>query len=423
MNLSISETDKKRVVVIGGGFAGITFINNIDENLYQTVLIDQNNYHQFQPLIYQVTSSGLEAASICFPFRRLFHKKNDFHFRLTKVLSVDSQQKTIKTELGSLSYDYLVICAGATTNFRENKNIEKVGLPMKSVEESILIRNRMIENIEASLTASEENKDSYYNFVVVGGGATGVEISGLLSEMRRYVLPKNFKTIDIEKIHIYLISSSILASMSEHASKCARRDLEKMGVEIIAGKRVVDYDEKTHSVIMDDGSTIKARILIWVSGIIAVTLDGVPETSIGKGGRIICNQYMEVEGMDSVFAAGDIALTSEDAYPNGHPQMAQVAMQQARLIAKNLNAVAKGKERKTFKYVNLGSMATIGRNKAVADIGGMHFSGFIAWGMWMVIHLRSILGVKNKIIVLFDWIINYFNYIGSLRLLMFKGKR
>ena len=423
MNLSIPETDKKRVVVIGGGFAGITFINNIDENLYQTVLIDQNNYHQFQPLIYQVTSSGLEAASICFPFRRLFHKKNDFHFRLTKVLSVDSQQKTIKTELGSLSYDYLVICAGATTNFRGNKNIEKVGLPMKSVEESILIRNRMIENIEASLTASEENKDSYYNFVVVGGGATGVEISGLLSEMRRYVLPKNFKTIDIEKIHIYLISSSILASMSEHASKCARRDLEKMGVEIIAGKRVVDYDEKTHSVIMDDGSTIKARILIWVSGVIAVTLDGVPETSIGKGGRIICNQYMEVEGMDSVFAAGDIALTSEDAYPNGHPQMAQVAMQQARLIAKNLNAVVNGKERKTFKYVNLGSMATIGRNKAVADIGGMHFSGFIAWGMWMVIHLRSILGVKNKIIVLFDWIINYFNYIGSLRLLMFKGKR
>ena len=185
----------------------------------------------------------------------------------------------------------------------------------------------------------------------------------------------------------------------------------------------VDYDEKTHSVIMDDGSTIKARILIWVSGVIAVTMDGVPETSIGKGGRIICNQYMEVEGMDSVFAAGDIAVTTEDAYPNGHPQMAQVAMQQAKLIAKNLNAVAKGKERKTFKYVNLGSMATIGRNKAVADIGGMHFSGFIAWGMWMVIHLRSILGVKNKIIVLFDWIINYFNYIGSLRLLMFKGKR
>lgn len=423
MNLSIPETDKKRVVVIGGGFAGITFINNIDENLYQTVLIDQNNYHQFQPLIYQVTSSGLEAASICFPFRRLFHKKNDFHFRLTKVLSVDSQQKTIKTGLGTLSYDYLVICAGATTNFRGNKNIEKVGLPMKSVEESILIRNRMIENIEASLTASEENKDSYYNFVVVGGGATGVEISGLLSEMRRYVLPKNFRTIDIEKIHIYLVSSSILASMSEQASKCAHRDLEKMGVEIIAGKRVVDYDEKTHSVIMDDGSTIKARILIWVSGIIAVTLEGVPETSIGKGGRIICNQYMEVEGMDSVFAAGDIALTSENAYPNGHPQMAQVAMQQAKLIAKNLNAVAKGKERKTFKYVNLGSMATIGRNKAVADIGGMHFGGFIAWCMWMVIHLRSILGVKNKIIVLFDWIINYFNYTGSLRLLMFKGKR
>ncbi|MCQ2350532.1 MAG: NAD(P)/FAD-dependent oxidoreductase [Paludibacteraceae bacterium] len=423
MNLSIPETDKKRVVVIGGGFAGITFINNIDGNLYQTVLIDQNNYHQFQPLIYQVTSSGLEAASICFPFRRLFHKKNDFHFRLTKVLSVDSEKKTIKTALGSLSYDYLVICAGATTNFRGNKNIEKVGLPMKSVEESILIRNRMIENIEASLTASEENKESYYNFVVVGGGATGVEISGLLTEMRRYVLPKNFKTIDIEKIHIYLISSSILASMSEQASKCARRDLEKMGVEIIAGKRVVDYDEKTHSVIMDDGSTIKARILIWVSGVIAVTMDGVPETSIGKGGRIICNQYMEVEGMDSVFAAGDIAVTTEDAYPNGHPQMAQVAMQQAKLIAKNLNAVAKGKERNTFKYVNLGSMATIGRNKAVADIAGMHFSGFIAWGMWMVIHLRSILGVKNKIIVLFDWIINYFNYVGSLRLLIFKGKR
>lgn len=422
MNAYIPETDKKRVVVVGGGFAGITLVENLDENLFQVVLVDKNNYHQFQPLIYQVAASGLEASSICFSFRRLFRKRKNFFFRLAKATKVDSEKKILKTTAGDIRYDYLVVCAGATTNFFGNKNIEKVALPMKSVEEAIYLRNRVIENNEEVLTAPEEERDSYRNMVIVGGGATGVEISGIMSEMRRFVMPKNFHNIDPSKIHIYLIAPSILATMTEKSSIDGRKALEKMGVEIIDG-RVSDYDEATHSVLLQDGTTIRTRLVVWVSGIKAVTLPGIPEESIGRGGRIICDEYMQVKGMDSVFAAGDMAITLETAYPDGHPQLAQVAMQQAKLIAANLKKDAIGETRNCFKYKDLGSMATIGRNRAVADINGMHFNGFIAWAMWMLIHLHSILGVRNKIFILFDWIINYFYFMGSMRLILFKGKR
>lgn len=422
MNAHIPEIGKKRVVVVGGGFAGITLIQNIPDSDFQVVLVDQNNYHQFQPLIYQVAASGLEASSVCFPLRRLFRKRKNFCFRLAKATGVDSQNKVLHTSVGDIRYDYLVICAGATTNFFGNKNIEKVGIPMKSVEEAIYLRNQIMENAEAMLTADESERDSYCNIVVVGGGATGVEISGILSEMRSHVLPKNFHHFKIEDSHIYLIAPSILASMSEKSSKHSREDLLKMGVEIIDG-RVKDYDETTHSVILADGTAIKTRTLVWVSGIKAVTLDGIPTESIGRGGRIICDGSMHVKGMDSIYAAGDIAITSEEAYPDGHPQLAQVAMQQAKLIAKNIAADVENKPEGTFKYKDLGSMATIGRNRAVADIGNMHFSGVLAWGMWMVVHLMSLLGKRNRIAVLFDWVINYFNFFGSMRMILFKGRR
>jgi len=422
MNAFIPETDKKRVVVLGGGFAGITLIQHLDDKKYQIVLVDKNNYHQFQPLIYQVAASGLEASSICFSFRRLFRKKRDFYFRLASATGVDAENKILKTTVGDIKYDYLVIGAGATTNFFGNKNIEKVAIPMKSVEEAIYLRNRLIENNEEALVTPEAERDAFRNIVIVGGGASGVEIAGILSEMRRFVMPKNFHHLDPSKVHVIMIAPTILASMSKKSSQDSRADLEQMGVEIVNG-RVKDYDETTHSVLLEDGSSIRTRVVIWVSGIKAITLKGIPAESIGRGGRILCDEYMQVKGMDSLFAAGDISLTSEDAFPNGHPQLAQVAMQEAKLIAKNLNAASDGKEKECFKYKDLGSMATIGRNRAVADLGKWHFSGFIAWGMWMVIHLRSILGVKNKIFVLFDWIINYFYFIGSMRMILFKGKR
>jgi len=421
MAIIIPETSKKRVVIVGGGFAGISIARKLDSKLFQTVMIDQNNYHQFQPLIYQVVSSGLEGASICFPLRRLFNWKKDFYFRIAKVTKVNDSDRTLETSIGTLSYDYLVICAGATTNFLNNANIQNAGIPMKTVEEAMYLRNRVIENLEASLNVSGEELDYYKNIVIVGGGATGVEVSGILSEMSKYAIEKNYKSEKhvIPKIH--LISSKILGSMSDNASRCAERDLTKMGVNIIKGKRVIDYIDS--SVIMDDGSTIKTKLLIWVSGIKAVTIDGIPQESLGRGGRILCDEYMHVNGTENIFAAGDIALTKEDRYPEGHPQLAQVAIQQAKLIAKNLKAELKGRQPKKFHYLNLGSMATIGRNKAVADIGRLRFSGFIAWVMWMTIHIRSILGVRNKLLVLIDWIFNYVNFRGSLRVLLFKGKR
>lgn len=421
MGFYIPETKKKRVIIIGGGFAGISIARRLDSKLFQTVLIDKNNYHQFQPLIYQVASSGLEGASICFPLRRLFHKKKDFFFRMAEVIRVDDTNKTLQTSIGDITYDYLVVCAGATSNFPDNGNIRAAGIPMKTVEEAMYLRNRIIENFEFALNAPENEREYYRNIVIVGGGATGVEVAGIISEMCRFALPKNFKSEDYLSPRIFLISSKILGTMSVHASNYAEKKLSKMGISIIKGKRVVDYVDE--SVIMDDGSSIMSKLLIWVSGIKAITIDGIPETSLGRGGRILCDGFMRVKGMDNVFAAGDIALTSEEKYPDGHPQLAQVAIQQARLIADNLKAELTGKQPKQFKYLNLGSMATIGRNKAVADIGSVKMSGFFAWVLWMTVHLRSILGVRNKLLVLFDWITNYFNFRGSLRVLIFKGKR
>jgi len=412
MILNIPNTGKKRVVVIGGGFAGISIIKKLDSKLFQTVLIDKNNYHQFQPLIYQVASSGLEAASICFPLRRVFQKKDDFFFLLAQVQKIVPDEKIVQTSQGDIKYDYLVVCAGATTNFRGNANMEKYALPMKSVEEAIYLRNRIIENGERSLTAPENESEAYHNVVIVGGGPSGVEISGVFSEMCKH--------FDVDyKIH--LVSPDILGAMSAYASKKTEKALKKMGVEIHLGRRVNDY--ANNEALLDDGTVIKTNLLIYVSGIKAVTIDGIPQESIGRGGRIVCDPYMKIKGVEDIYCAGDISITSEPKYPDGHPQMAQVAMQEASLIAENLNATQKGKPIREFRYRNLGSMATIGRNKAVADLGKLHFSGFPAWIIWMLIHLRSILGVRNKVIVLIDWVINYFNFLNSMKMLLFKGRR
>jgi len=419
--MNIPSTNKKRVVVIGGGFAGINLIEKLDEKLFQTVLIDRNNYHQFPPLIYQVASTGLEAASVCFPFRRLFSKKKDFYFRLAEVESVDSTKKVVKTSVGDIRYDYLVIGAGSTTNFFNNPKFEAAGIPMKTVEDAMYLRNRIIENFEQATIVDERDWEPYKNIVIVGGGATGVEIAGALAEMRRYAFKRNFKELKGFRIKIYLVSSNILGSMSEKASRIAERTLQRMGVTPVLNTKVVDYENDT--VTLSDGKTIKTKTLIWVSGVTAAKIAGIPEECIGRGGRILCDETMHVKGLENVFAAGDIALSSEASYSDGHPQLAQVAMQQAKLIAKNLKAELEGKPTQPFHYKNLGSMATIGRNRAVADIGPLHFGGFFAWVIWSFIHLRSILGAKNQLLVLIDWVVNYFCYIASLRNLRFKGRR
>lgn len=420
-DLNIPKNDKKRVVVIGGGFAGISIVKELDSKKYQTVLIDKNNYHQFQPLIYQVASSGLEPASICFPLRRVFNKKKDFFFRVAEVLEIDGNQKIVHTSEGDVSYDYLVVCAGSKTNFFGNENIEKAAIPMKTLDDAISLRNRIIEMSERSLVVPDDELEPYCNFVIVGGGPSGVEIAGVLSEMIKYAPAQNAEYLPKNYAKIHLVSPGILKTMSPYASEKTQKALDKMGVNIVNGRKVVDYKDKT--VILDDGSTIKTELLIWVSGVRANNLKGIPEDSIGPGGRILCDNHMRINGMDSAFAAGDISLTSEKDYPKGHPQMVQVAMQQGRYIAKELNALPSANESSPFRYRDLGSMATIGRNKAVADLGRIHLCGFPAWIIWMFIHLRSLLGVRNKFVVFIDWVINYFSFRSSMKLLLFRNTK
>ena len=425
MSCNIPKTEKKRVVIVGGGFGGLKLAQKLKNSNYQVVLVDKNNYHQFPPLIYQVASSGIEPSSIAFPFRRLFQRRKDFYFRLAQVLSIMPEEKIIQTSIGKLSYDYLVLAAGTTTNFFGNKEIEEESIPMKTLSESMGLRNAILDNIERTLTcATEKERQELLNVVIVGGGATGVEIAGALSEMKNFVLPKDYPDLPNSLMNIYLIESQsrLLAAMSEKSSARVLKYLRSMGVNVLLNQRVTDYKDNT--VFINDGSTIATRTFIWVTGVAAQKVDKMPIESIGRGGRILVNEYNQVQGMQDVYSIGDQCLmpNADPAWQNGHPQLAQVAIQQGKLLASNLIRLDKGKELKPFRYKNLGTMATVGRNKAVAEFAGIKMGGFFAWLMWLVVHLRSILGVKNKFIVFFNWMINYFSYGQSLRLIMYAKK-
>ena len=425
MSCNIPKTEKKRVVIVGGGFGGLKLAQKLKNSNFQVVLVDKNNYHQFPPLIYQVASSGIEPSSIAFPFRRLFQRRKDFYFRLAEVLSIMPEEKIIQTSIGKLSYDYLVLAAGTTTNFFGNKEIEEESIPMKTLSESMGLRNAILDNIERALTcATEKERQELLNVVIVGGGATGVEIAGALSEMKNFVLPKDYPDLPNSLMNIYLIESQprLLAAMSEKSSARVLKYLRSMGVNVLLNQRVTDYKDNT--VFINDGSTIATRTFIWVTGVAAQKVDKMPIESIGRGGRILVNEYNQVQGMQDVYSIGDQCLmpNADPAWQNGHPQLAQVAIQQGKLLASNLIRLDKGKELKPFRYKNLGTMATVGRNKAVAEFSGIKMGGFFAWLMWLVVHLRSILGVKNKFIVFFNWMINYFSYGQSLRLIMYAKK-
>lgn len=425
MSCNIPKTEKKRVVIVGGGFGGLKLAQKLKNSNFQVVLVDKNNYHQFPPLIYQVASSGIEPSSIAFPFRRLFQRRKDFYFRLAQVLSIMPEEKMIQTSIGKLSYDYLVLAAGTTTNFFGNKEIEEESIPMKTLSESMGLRNAILDNFERALTcATEKERQELLNVVIVGGGATGVEIAGALSEMKNFVLPKDYPDLPNSLMNIYLIESQsrLLAAMSEKSSARVLKYLRSMGVNVLLNQRVTDY--KDHTVYINDGSTIATRTFIWVTGVAAQKVDKMPTESIGRGGRILVNEYNQVQGMQDVYSIGDQCLmpNADPEWASGHPQLAQVAIQQGKLLASNLKRLDKGKTLKPFRYKNLGTMATVGRNKAVAEFAGMKMGGFFAWLMWLVVHLRSILGVKNKFIVFFNWMINYFSYGQSLRLIMYAKK-
>mgnify|MGYP001011749880 FL=1 len=420
MKANIERTEKKRIVIVGGGLGGLELAFKLVDDDYQVVLVDKNNYHQFPPLIYQVASGGLEPSSISFPFRRLFQGKKDFFFRMAKVESVNTDKKIINTTVGEIDYDYLVMAFGAKTNFFGNKDIEATTLPMKSVSEAMKLRNTILRNLELALTEEDPaRKQALMNIVVVGGGASGVEIAGAVAEMKKNIIARDYPDLDSSQMHIYLVNAGdrLLATMDPVSSKRAERDLKELHVHIRQPQFATEYKDgilKTSA-----GLEIPTQTVIWVSGICANTVEGFPAESIGHAGRFLTDRFCRVKGVKDVYAIGDVSLVEGDEeYPLGHPQLAQVAMQQAKTVAKNFKAMSKGKELKPFKYKNLGVMATIGRNHAVAEISGKKFGGFPAWALWLVVHLRSILGVKNKTFILLNWVWNYINYKQSLRLIL-----
>lgn len=424
MSFNLPQSDKKRVVIVGGGFGGLRLANKLRHSDFQVVLVDRNNYHQFPPLIYQIASAGIEPSSISFPFRKIFQRRKNFFYRMAEVRSIFPKHKIIQTSIGKVHYDYLVLAAGSTTNFFGNKHVEEEAMPMKNVSEAMGLRNALLDNFERALTcAGEQERRELLNVVIVGGGASGVEIAGALSEMKNFVLPKDYPDLPSNLMHIYLIEAGdrLLASMSRESSAKVERYLRSMGVDVQLGKMVTDY--KDHRVVMKDGSSIPTRTFIWVSGVAAQPVGNLPETLLGRGRRIKVDAYNRMEGLDGVFCIGDqCIMTADDAYPGGHPQLAQVAIQQGTLLARNLVRLEAGEELVPFRYKNLGTMATVGRNRAVAEFKEVKFGGFFAWFLWLAVHLRSILGVRNKLVVLFNWVWNYFSYSQSLRMIVYAKK-
>lgn len=424
MRANIKRNEQRRVVVVGGGLGGLKLVSSLRDTDFQVVLVDKNNYNQFPPLIYQVASAGLEPSNISFPFRRLFQGWKNFFFRMAEVQHIDTEEKAIKTSIGTIHYDDLVLAAGATTNFFGNKNIEASALPMKSVSESMRLRNTILQNLERAETEDNEaRKQALMNIAIVGGGPSGVEIAGVLAEMKQTILPRDYPDLDTSCMHIYLINATprLLGAMSERSSREAEKALKELGVEVMTNCMVTDYVDK--ELVLKDGQRISAETVIWVSGIKANNIDGIPTESIGHAGRILVDRFNRVKSLKDVYAIGDQCIVEGDeAYPYGHPQLAQVAIQQAKTLAKNLIRQEKGETEQPFSYHNLGTMATIGRKKAVVEIGKLKFGGFFAWLLWLIVHLRSILGVKNKTIVFLNWMWSYMNYKQSLRLIL-KAKR
>lgn len=424
MSFNIPKTDKKRVVIVGGGFGGLKLVNELRNSGFQVVLIDKNNYHQFLPLIYQVASAGMEPASIAFPYRNIYRKKKDVIFRKAEVRAIAPEKNLIQTSIGKLEYDYIIFAAGTKSNFFGNKNIEEYAMPMKNLPEAMGLRNALLANFERAVTcATADEREELLNIVVVGGGATGIEISGALAEMKKYIIPKDYPELNSDMMKIYLVEAAdrLLPAMSPKSSADAYEALQGIGVDVMLNRKVADYVERR--VLFEDGQEIPSRTFIWTSGVTAERIGNMDASFIGRGGRIVVDEFNRVKGLDNVFSIGDQCLMSGDeAYPNGHPQLAQVAIQQGNLLAANLKRMQKGEALKGFKYNDLGCMATIGRNRAVVDIGKIHFKGWFAWITWLVVHLRSILGVRNKLTVFFNWVWNYITYNTSMRLIINASK-
>ncbi len=411
-----------KIIIIGGGFGGLKLARSLNNKAgFEIYLLDKYNYHQFQPLFYQVATAGLDASNISFPLRKVFHKSNNVHFRMAEVKEVVSAENKVITNIGDFTYDVLVLATGADTNFFGNQELIDNAFPMKSTVEAIQLRHRLINNFEDALSAkSEEDLLRLLTIVVVGGGPTGVEMSGAIADMRRFVLPKDYPEIDFSKMKIYLIEGSpkTLGAMSEKSSDDSHKYLEKLGVIVETNTIVKEYDGQT--VTLQSGTTINSALVIWAAGIRGNVPEGIKKDIIVKGNRIKVDRQNKVHDFENIYAVGDVAYMETELYPHGHPQVASVAIQQGKLLAYNLRRIEmKSPQIQQFEYFDKGTMATVGRNLAVVDVPKpkLHFKGFIAWLMWMGLHLVLLLGVKNRFAVFGNWIYSYITYDQNLRLI------
>jgi NADH dehydrogenase len=417
--INIPKTDKKRVVISGCGFAGLTLAKKLKKTGYQVVILDKHNYHQFPPLFYQVASAGLEESSILFPLRKIFQHYKDFHIRKVEVKSVDAAKNLVITSAGEIDYDFLVLAHGATNSYFGSSQMQKYSRGMKTIAEVLDLRNSLLMNFENALTAqTAEEREALMTIVIIGGGPSGVEIAGALAEMNKYVLSKDYPEFKELRAKIYLIEAvdRVLSSMSQTSSAKAREFLEKMGVKVFTNTRATGCDEKT--VLLDSGKTISTGMIIWTAGIAGNITEGLNAECFTKSGRIIVDSYNRIPEYPNIFAIGDISFQTEEKYPRGHPQVAQVAIQQAQLLADNLGRIKKNKPLKEFNYKDLGTMATVGRHLAVVELPSLRFQGIFAWFIWMFIHLMSIIGVKNKLLIFMNWAFKYFTYDQSTRLIL-----
>ncbi|WP_047244788.1 NAD(P)/FAD-dependent oxidoreductase [Maribacter thermophilus] len=423
--MNIPRSNCPRIIIIGGGFGGVSLVEKLSKKDVQVVLLDKNNYHTFQPLLYQVSTGGLEPDSIAYPLRKVLIGYDNFFFRLAEVTEILAEKKMLKTTIGEISYDYLVIATGSETNFFGNDELEKHAMAMKTIPQSLNLRSLILENFEqALLTDDYHERDALMNFVIVGGGPTGVELAGALAEIKKGILPKDYPDLDTRRAQINLVQGGdrLLNAMSEKASKKAEEFLEELGVQVWKNVRVTSYDGKTVRTKTD--LTFETATLVWAAGVKGATIKGLDAKELmAAGNRLPVNEFNQVVGYEDIFAIGDIACMQTEDTPNGHPMMAQPAIQQGRNLGENLIRLLDGKPLKPFEYKDKGSMATVGRNKAVCDLKNIRFQGVFAWFVWMFVHLFFLIGFRNRVVVFVNWVYNYVRFDREARLIIRPFKR
>lgn len=424
INIPHPKKGQQRIVILGAGFGGLKLARKLaGTNRFQILIIDRNNYHQFQPLLYQVATAGLEPSSISFPIRKIFQQKKNVFIRIAEVEAINPDTNSVETNIGRFKYDKLVVALGTTTNFFGNQQIEDNSIGLKTVSEALFIRNQILKNYENALVSENEQEcEAALNIVIVGGGPTGVELAGAIAELRNNILPKEYPELDFSKMNIFLIEATarLLGGMSEFSSRKAEKYLQKLGVKVLTGTMVESCEG--NKVITNAGHIFSSNV-IWAAGMKGTTLKGIPAEVVSSGGRIAVDSFNKIKGLDHIFAIGDIALMETAEYPNGHPQVAPAAIQQAENLAHNLMAEGTTRHPKPFVYIDKGTMATVGRNLAVAELPFANFGGFFAWITWMFVHLMSILGIKNRFFIFVNWLTNYFTYNLSLRLIIKPRKQ